>query len=175
MVDVFDALQRFVEAHPARCCFRPGASAAEIAAAEAAMGMEIPAAYRRFLARFDGGFISLYRLTTDADWDFGAAEWNSNALFGIERLVHEYKDQQLIWQLDLGWEGPWPYLPFCHTDGQEHLVFGPADPAGERPVLDAWHEVWPHEWGVLYRGFEEFLAAYVGGEGNVETVAKASS
>jgi hypothetical protein len=172
MKEILDALEELVAAHPSGCCFRPGASPAQIAAAEAALGLEIPEPYRRFLARFDGGFISLCGSTSDADWDFASAEWNSNELFGTERLVREYLDQKLIWQLDRGWPGPWPYLPFCHTNGQELLVFAPPG-GGERAVLDAWHEVGPHEWGVLHPGFEPFLAAYLRGRGQVETVGGA--
>ncbi|HEX6738246.1 MAG TPA: SMI1/KNR4 family protein [Vicinamibacteria bacterium] len=171
MAGALDMLQRYVEAHPAACGFGAGAAAAEIAAAESALGLPIPEPYRRFLARFDGGFISLCGSTTDADWDPGSAEWNSNALFGTERLVREYLDQQAIWQLDRGWQGRWPYLPFCHTEGQELLVFAPPA-AAERAVLDAWHEVGPQEWRVVYRGFDDFLAAYVSGEGRVETIGK---
>ena len=33
--------------------------------------------------------------------DEGAARWNSNELFGIEKLVAQFKDQELIWVGDL--------------------------------------------------------------------------
>jgi SMI1/KNR4 family protein SUKH-1 len=172
MDDVLDRLQAIVAQRPTRCCFAPGASAAQIAEAEKAAGIEFPEPYQRFLSRFDGGFISLYGETSDPDWDPAGSEWNSNALFGTKRLVHEYLDQRLIWQVDLGWQGEWPYLPFCQTEGQEMLVFGPASSNGARPVLDAFHEVWPHEWGVVYTDFRAFLAAYVGGDGRVETIGR---
>jgi len=170
MGEWIDALAAFVHSQPTLCCFQPPAAPSEIAAAEAAAGIEFPEPYRQFLSRFNGGFISRCGRTTDADWEPRSAEWNSNALFGTERLVREYTDQRLIWQLDLGWPGAWPYLPFCHTDGQELLVFDADRGGGGRAVLDAWHEVGPDEWRVLYRGFEDFLAAYVQGQGRVQTV-----
>ncbi len=169
------ALQSFVERRPTLACFQPGASAAEIDAAEAALGVQIPAPYREFLLRFDGGFISLCGETSAPDWDYDSAAWNSNLLLGTKKLVEEYADQSAIWRLDRGWAGVWPYLPFCHTEGQEWLVFGPPDAADQRPVRDAFHEVGPEEWGVLYPGFQEFLLAYVQGEGRVSTVAESGA
>jgi SMI1/KNR4 family protein SUKH-1 len=170
MDDVLDRLADFIARNPTRCCFAPGASLARIAEAEKAAGIGFPEPYQRFLARFDGGFISLHRQTSDPDWDHASSEWNSNALFGTARLVDEHLDLRGRWLLDIGWEGEWPYLPFCHTDGQELLVFGPAGPDGARPVRDAWHEVWPHEWHVVYPDFRAFLAAYLETEGRIETI-----
>ena len=170
MRERIDALAAFIHRHPTLCCFQPPAAPSAIAEAEAAVGTPFPEPYRQFLSRFNGGFISLCGHTTAPDWAPESAEWNSNALFGTARLVREYTDQQQIWQLDRGWSGGWPYLPFCHTEGQELLVFGPPSAGRSRAVLDAWHEVGPDEWGVLYPGFEDFLSAYVRGEGRVETI-----
>lgn len=170
MDELLARLRAFIAANPSRCVFHPGATESAIEAAESATGVPIPADYRAFLRCFDGGFISVCGERTDADWNEAGARWNSNSLYGTEQMVAEFTDQQLIWQSDLGWVGPWPYLPFCYTTGQEFLVFGPA--AGStRPVLDAFHEVGPSEWGVLYPSFEALLRAYLDGEGNIETIA----
>lgn len=170
MENLLARLREFVAANPTRCAFQPGATEATLAATESAIGMPIPADYRAFLSCFDGGFISVCGQRGDPDWDEATARWNSNALFGTERLTAEFADQQLIQQADLGWAGPWPYLPFCYTTGQEFLVFGP--PGGcARPVLDAFHEVGPSEWGVLYPSFEDLLRAYLDGEGRIKTIA----
>jgi hypothetical protein len=163
-------LREAVAADPARCVFRPGAPNADLVEAEAALGMPLPPDYRAFLGCFDGGFISLCGTRDDPDWDEAAARWNSNSLFGVDQLVAEHRDQQLIWQADLGWVGPWPYLPFCSTAGQEFLVFAPPQ-GGGRPVLDAFHEVGPTEWGVLFPSFEALLLSYLDGGGRIRTIA----
>jgi hypothetical protein len=158
--DLLGRLAEFITRHPGHAVFGPPATAAEVAAVESATGLILPRSYKRFLLHFNGGFISLHRSKADPSWDEASAAWNSNCLFGTDRLIAEYADQSLIWRADLGWPGAWPYLPFCHTAGQELLVFAATDPAtGEGHVLDAWHEVWPQEWGVLYEGFQPLLAA----------------
>jgi hypothetical protein len=168
--EVLTRLRAFVTANPERCSFRPGVTEAALDAAESSLGMPIPDNYRAFLKWFEGGFISLCGTRDDPGWDETSARWNSNSLFGADQLVAEFADQQLIWQADLGWAGPWPYLPFCYTTGQEFLVFGPPEQS-TRPVLDAFHEVGPLEWGVLYPNFEALLRAYLDGEGRIRTIA----
>jgi hypothetical protein len=164
-------LQQYVADHPNRCFFRPAASSAAIAAAEVAMGVPLPGDYKRFLATFDGGFISLCGQPGDEQWDEVSARWNSNSFSGIDQLVTEFEDLRLIWKEDLHWEGWWPYIPFCNTSGQEKLVFGSRSETGERPVLDAFHEVGPEEWRELYPSFAALLAAYLAGDGQMNTIA----
>lgn len=57
----------------------------------------------------------------------------------------------------------------CSTEGGEWLLLDSGD--GERPVLDAHHEVGPEEWRPVYGSFEALLAAYLDGDGRIETVA----
>jgi cell wall assembly regulator SMI1 len=59
MESLLDELQAFIDANPLISFFRPGAHESAIDAAETTIGMPIPADYRAFLKRFDGGFISL--------------------------------------------------------------------------------------------------------------------
>lgn len=144
---------------------------AAIAEAEAAVGLPLPSEYKRFLATFDGGFISICGQPDDDHWDESAARWNSNSFSGVEQLVNEFKDLQLIWKKDLHWKGPWPYIPFCNTKGQERLVFGVPSDSGEWPVLDAFHEVGPQEWRPLYPSFAALFSAYLTGDGQINTIA----
>ena len=123
LADLLIQLQENVSRYPTRAIFRPPASDDEIAAAEAAMDVGIPESYRRFLKTFNGGFISLCGDSSETDWNERNAAWNSNLLFGTERIVKEYTRWRQIWQLDMGWSGDWPYVPFCQTEGQELLVF----------------------------------------------------
>ena len=171
MNELLARLRKFIADHPNRCFFRPGASVHAIAEAESAIGHPLPNDYRQFLAEFDGGFISICGQPGDEYWDEAAARWNSNSFSGIEQLVTEHNDLQLIWQLDLHWAGPWPYIPFCHTNGQERLVFGAPSMSGRRPVLDAFHEASPEEWGELYSSFAALLSAYLAGDGQINTIA----
>jgi hypothetical protein len=171
MNELLARLRNYVTDHPNRCFFRPAASAAAIAEAEAAIGFPLPSDYKQFLATFNGGFISLCGQPGDDYWSEANARWNSNSFSGVEQLVAEYKDLQLIWKVDLHWEGPWPYIPFCSTDGQEQLVFGAPSETGDWPVLDAFHERWPDEWGELYPSFAALLSAYLAGEGRMNTIA----
>jgi hypothetical protein len=171
MDELVARLQQYVADHPNRCFFRPAASAAAIAAAEVALGLPLPSDYKHFLATFDGGFISICGEPGDEYWSESTARWNSNSLSGLEQLVAEHKDLQLIWKEDLNWEGPWPYIPFCNTNGQERLVFGARSESGEWPVLDAFHEVGPEEWRELYPSFAALLSAYLAGDGQMNTIA----
>ncbi|MFO0800638.1 MAG: SMI1/KNR4 family protein [Gemmataceae bacterium] len=163
-------LRDYVAAHPQLCFFRPGATVVELDAAESTIGFSIPADYRLFLKSFNGGFISLVGRADEPDWDESTARWNSNTLFGAEELAAQYRDQRTIWEVDLKWPGRWPYLPFCHTSSQELLVFGP-NGGEERPVLDAFHEVGPDEWGLLYPNFEDLLRAYLSGNGDMQIIS----
>jgi hypothetical protein len=171
MDDLISRLRKYVADHPDRCFFRPGASAASITEAEAAIGFPLPGDYKKFLATFDGGFISISGQPVDEFWNEAAARWNSNAFSGLEQLVADYKELQQIWKVDLHWEGPWPYIPFFRTNGQEQLVFGAQSENGNWPVLDAFHEVGPEEWLELYPSFAALLASYLAGEGRMNTVA----
>jgi len=173
MNKLLDQFREYVAAHPKRCFFGPAATDGAIAAAEAQMELSIPADYRLFLQSFDGGFISLCGESDKPDWDEGGARWNSNHLLGVAGLVAEFTDLRDIWRMDQGWTEAWPYLPFCHTDDQELLVFG-ACSGDHYPVLDAFHERGPPDWRVLYPNFETLLLTYLDGEGRIRTIAGAA-
>jgi hypothetical protein len=171
MESLLKRLRELVLAYPKRYLFNPGTSERAITNAEAIIGMLIPEDYKAFLREFDGGFLSL----CPEEVDEAAARWNSNEFFGISKLIAEFKDQQLIWVGDLNFPAPWPYLPFCHTDGQEHLVFAPPTSEVTRAVLDAFHERWPEDWGVLFPNFEALFLAYLDGDGRFNTIAGVSA
>lgn len=164
-------LAQFTATNPTRCCFNPPATMSDIAAVETSLNMMLPSSYRQFLLRFNGGFISLDWEATDPSWERETAAWNSNHLLGVEALAEAYTAMRDNWQLDHQWPGMWPFLPFCHTEGQEFLVFGPVDPVTqESPVLDAFHELWPHEWRILYPDFSVLLQNYIVQEGHLRLV-----
>lgn len=171
MNDSILRLKAFIAVHPDISAFASGASLESIAAAEAEMGITIPDDYKVFLTEFDGGFISLCGSKSDANWDESDARYGSLWLFGLQKLVEEFHEEERVWTLDRDWEGKWPYVPFCLVAGHDSLVFSPPD-SGERSVIDAWHEWGPEQWKVLKPNFNAFLDALVEGRGIVDTVAK---
>ncbi|MFN8459713.1 MAG: SMI1/KNR4 family protein [Anaerolineae bacterium] len=165
-------LAQFVAAYPTRCYFNPPATASDIVEIEKQLNLMLPYSYRQFLLSFNGGFISLDWDSTDPLWDKETAAWNSNHLLGLAELAQAYTDMRDTWQLDHKWPGLWLYLPFCHTEGQEFLVFSPVDPIiQESQILDAFHELWPHEWDMLYPDFSALLRDYLEQEGRLRLVA----
>jgi hypothetical protein len=165
MDETLDQLHAFIVAHPKRAYFEPPADEGAIAGVEQAIGLKLPASYRAFLRRFNGGFINICTLGPDDEiWDLKAARWNSNWLFGTGDLVKQYDRARSIG----GWDRI-QYVPFAQTNGQESLVFFPRADASEPPILDAFHE--GSEWSELYPNFTSMLRAYVEREGNLETIA----
>jgi hypothetical protein len=128
------------------------------------MGVQLPVGYKAFLGRYNGGFIDVSEIGPDA---LGDAAWNSNNLLSTKQVVKEYRQWAKIGADVFGYRGTWPYIPFCQTEHQELLVLGPSRPGLSAPVLDAFHEMPPDEWSVLYSSFTEFLQAYLDGEGRV--------
>lgn len=168
MDKLFERLAAYIAAHPNTAFFNPPATPKEIAEVESAIGVQLVAEHKSFLGRFNGGFIDVSDIGPDALPD---AAWNSNNLLSTKQIAKEYLQWATIGADVFGYEGTWPYVPFCQTEGQELLVLGPSKPGGSAPVLDAFHEMPPDEWSSLYPSFTEFLNAYLDGEGKVKTIA----
>jgi len=167
MDHTLDQLQAFVAANPTRAFFDPPADEATIAAVETEIGLRLPASYRNFLRRFNGGFINICNFGPEHKyWNVKSARWNSNWLFGTFDLIKHYHSARSIG----GWDRI-SYIPFCQTSGQELLIFVPQPDGSEPPVLDAFHEA--SEYGELYPDFASLLKAYVEREGDIETIAGA--
>src|SRR4051794_39727668 len=91
MDEALDQLQAYVAAHPKRAFFDPPADESAIAVVEQKIGLKLPASYRAFLRRFDGGFINICDFGPDDQyWNIKSARWNSNWLFGTADLVKQY-------------------------------------------------------------------------------------
>lgn len=168
MDKLLERLAAYIAAHPQTAFFNTPATSDEIAAVESALGVPLPNEYRAFLARHNGGFIDVSEIGPEALPD---AAWNSNTLLGTVQLMKEYRQWANIGADVFGFQGKWPYIPFCQTEGQELLVFGPSTAGRAAPVLDAFHEMPPDEWSERYPSFTAFLEAYLDGEGNVNTIA----
>lgn len=164
-------LEQFVSENPNKSFFGGPASSEDIYAVKSATGCELPESYQRFLRLFNGGFIALDCDANDEDWDLEDAAWNSNLLLGTEQIMERWAQSKEMYS-EIGWEGDWKYLPFCHTDGQETLVFSsPDDATKESLVLDAFHECPPDGWDELYPTFAHLLDEYVANAGEIRTIA----
>lgn len=162
MDQTLDRLQAFVSANPQRAFFDPPADAAAIAAVESRIALPLPASYRSFLRRFNGGFINISGFgPDDRYWDLKAARWNSNWLFGTEDLVRAYEKAR-----NAGGWAKIEYIPFCQTRMQEALIFIPTAGQPEPPVLDAYPEASESE--EVYPNFGMMLRAYVRREGDIK-------
>jgi hypothetical protein len=174
MNELLQRLRDFIAAHPERAFFDAPATPADIATEEATIGVPLPESYRQFLLTFNGGFINISGLQrSEEDWDRGTARWNSNYIFGTKLLAKEYAQLEKLARDVFAVEGTWEFVPFCQTSGQEILVFGPRQANQDTPVLDAFHEMPPDDWSVLYPSFAHFLKAYIDGEGEASIIAGA--
>ena len=167
MADLLRELEVLIARLPDRAFFCPPAGRDAITGVERTIGRALPSAYKRFLSAHDGGFIAGSPVAAA----FATQRWNANHLLGCEDLVRDYEDDRLLARDVEPTLVDWPYVPFCRTNGQETLVFGPTGPDGEPPVLDAFHEVGPGEWGVLAKSFADFLRTYIDGDGFPPTIA----
>ena len=92
--------------------------------------------------------------------------------------VHHFRGVEIIAEASNEARLPMPRAPY--------RVPSPAPPPTSRRVevceamlllgketasVDAFHEVGPEDWEVLFKSFEELLKAYLKGEGEMETVA----
>ena len=173
MEKLLQQFRDFALANPSRAFFGKPATPKALATIEKAIGAPLPPAYRAFLSAFDGGFINVSGGNPkDKDWDLGDARWNGNHFLTTKEVLEEYKMWAKIGADVFGFEGCWPYIPFCRTEGQELLVL---DTTGKKaanpPILDAFHEMPPEEWRVLSPGLEKFLRAYLSKNGAIETIA----
>jgi hypothetical protein len=165
MEELLYRLELYIQSHPATAVFKPPASIADIEHVESVLGTSIPEQYRAFLLRHDGGFINI----AGNGEDLSGAEWNSHSLLGVLQIVREHTTWSRRGSEIFGIEEPWPFMPFCDTAYQEMLVLDTrVQPA---TIVDAFHEVPPNDWGVLYPTFAAFLEAYLDGDGKLETVA----
>lgn len=165
---LLERLAQLIAEKPGCCHFNAGASVDQIAALENYIKRPLPDAYRIFLLFYNGGFMRpepIKKSDTDA---LESAAWNANTLLGIEEIgAHYDRIEYKFMHADMA------FVPFCHTDNQELLVFAAQEePYADSPVYDAWHEVGPYDWleQKLYDSFTDFLEDYIAKSGLIETI-----
>ena len=159
-----------------RNLFRVGATEEQLENFESTLNLKLPQIFRDFYLANNGGCF------VDDSWrkdelsnpkEFGTIIWNSNYFLSLEEIIEAYnfigeftstdfQEQEKEFNKRL--------IPIIHTKGQENLVWD-ATQANSTQILDAFHEVWAEEWGVIYKSFEDLLNAYIDNEGDIETIA----
>lgn len=136
----------------------------DIDAFEERHGVKLPPSYKIFLLFCNGGMMyddSLHDMYVK-DKDLDALKWNTNYLLSLEELEEHYNDMA-SWNFGIPAQNIscYPFIPFCHTETGERLVFiNSSVPGEESCVLDAYHEETPETWGVVAKNFTEFLIDY---------------
>lgn len=163
--NILRRLDRLIGDGPARCHFNNPASKTEIAAFEKRMGIKLPSSYKTFLEYTNGGMIVSEELHSMIvkDKDLETAKWNANYLMGLAEIEENYTDME-SWNFGLPGVNiaTYPFIPFCHTEVGERLVFiNLGQDEEESPILDAFHEETPETWGLVADNFAEFLDDYI--------------
>lgn len=168
MQSLLNKLGAQIDKHPRRAFFAPPASPEQIDGLQQYIQLPLPDSYRLFLRMHNGGFFSHERPDKADDIHMATEAWNSNQLLGVEEIA-DYFDR-----IRYKFSGRYiRFIPFCHTQGQELLVFSTiGETSDDSPVFDAWHEVGPDDWmnQKLYDGFAEFLEAYIEKFGDIRTI-----
>ena len=174
---VLQRLREYIEDHPGRCHFGKPAGLSNIRAVEKELKIKLPESYISFLCFADGGMIVAENLTGLLSRPDGleTAQWNANYLFGLSSLKEAFLEMKR-WNFGYHGEniGSYPFIPFCRTAVGERLVFINRADEHESPVLDAFHEDTPEEYGIVSDNFSQFLLSYIEKEGDPEVIGHAS-
>jgi tetratricopeptide (TPR) repeat protein len=137
---------------------------------EKAFGVKLPDSFKTFLGYYNGGFIANREaeslILTD---EFEEAERISNRILSIEEIIEEYEHLSINrWKLKPGFEGFYPYIPFCLTaDDNEKLVFVDQTLEKESAVYLALHDEPASHWECIAENFTEFLIQYINTKGEL--------
>ncbi len=162
MEATLDRLRNKINTIKDRAFFSPPATLDDILETEQKLNIVFPASLRQFYLSFNGGFIASDMWSPDELQNaemYETIQWNSNDILSLEEIKsgfgRRYED----------------YIPIIHTFSQEFLAIANPLNDNESPVLDAFHEAPPREWGVLYDNFESLLNDYIEREGIIKTMA----
>lgn len=161
--EVIEKLQDAVSKERLNGYFGTPNSAEKIGLFEKSFGVRLPNSFKTFLRNFDGGFIA----DGEADsmimtGEFDEAKQISTRILSIDEIIEEYESLSLDdWKLESGYEGFYPYIPFCITPEDEKLVFVDNSLRKEESnVLAAFHDAPASGWFVVSANFTDFLENY---------------
>lgn len=135
---------------------------------EVAFNVQLPDSFKIFISQFNGGFIP----DNEADNmiltnEFDEAKRISTRILSIEEIIEEYESMLLDdWKLKPGFEGFYPYIPFCITADNEKLVFvDNYKQVDESRVYAAFHDDPASAWLPTANDFTEFITDYINNKG----------
>lgn len=167
--NVLKRLDLLIGNGPFHAYFKNPISADQIKAFEERCGLRLPESYKAFLQYTNGGMIISDELNSLLDYASNPEDvkWNANYLYSLEEVEKKYEEMQ-SWNFGIPFDtiATYPFIPFCHTESGEHLVFvNLKEDETESVVLDAYHEETPETWGVVAKDFTAFLEDYVNSYG----------
>lgn len=172
--EILTELERKVKSDPEKYIFDPGTTIKEIEEFELITGIELPLSYRKFLLKFNGGFIcpDYFKGNIESFEKLDTAKWNSITIFSLRELYAKYQDlDSWSWKLFNDWRGVYPIVPVARAENNELLVIINPLKNGESPVFDAFHEDPFYDWGILSNDFAEFLESYLNSDGRLSTIS----
>lgn len=163
-----------MKSNPDKYIFDPPASEEEIEKIELITGIELPKSYKKFLLKFNGGFIcpTYFKGQTQDQERLATAKWNTLTIFSLQELFQRYQELDAWnWKLYNDWQGVYPIIPIARAVNNELLVIINPLNNGESPVFDAFHEEPYFDWGILSDNFADFLENYLELEGKISTIS----
>ncbi len=174
MTDFISKLNEKAQKLKERNCFHAGATHEEIEQFEQKLKIALPPVLKTFYANNNGGCFA------DDSWskeDLENSEmkegiiWNSNYFLSLQEMIaaYQYEGDFILFDIqELERETGKRFMPILHTKEQEILVWE-ANIPNETPIKEAYHDINPNKWKVLYPSFESLLIAYIQKDGEIET------
>ncbi len=175
MTDFISKLNEKAQKLKERNFFHAGATQEEIEQFEQKLKITLPPVLKTFYANFNGGCFA------DDSWskeDLENSEmkegiiWNSNYFLSLQEMIkaYQYEGDFISFDIQELEKGTGKrFIPILHTKEQEVLVWEASNP-NETPIKDAYHDINPNKWKVLYPSFESLINAYIHEDGEIETV-----
>lgn len=170
--EVVDKLRKQINQGDIHSSFGASVELEKINLFETAFGVKLPESFKTFLSEFNGGFIA----DEEANWfwmnnEYDEAKRISIRILSIDEIIEEYESMQLdSWKLKSGFDGFYPYIPFCITADNEKLIFVDNYKQGaESNVYAAFHDTPASGWFIAANNFTEFIIDYInsGGKPNL--------
>ncbi len=184
-----DLLTATLAGHPKRGVFHAGASEAELESLETSLGFSLPEPVRWMLRQVNGGSFVDDRPQEEEDnseesctyCDLLSTDEIRTELFDLI-ATHESAAEVDRWegnrpinprlrQLD-GSLLPWPCLPIARTSEGREIVAVELSGAGH--VIDAWHEVGPQQWRMVYGRYVDFIEDFMLQGGCIKAIGQYS-
>jgi len=138
---------------------------------ETAFGVLLPDDFKTFL-KYSNGLDEII-LTGEARhlWQQGEYEEARNLgskILSVEEIFEEYEGLYIDdWKIPSGYNGFYPYIPFCITEENEKLIFVNQLLKKDQTIFYAYHDEPSTGWTAIAQNFTEFLEKYIHSKGKV--------